>query len=327
MEKISVIIPFYNRKDSLLKMLDQFISFGFDQRFQYEVEFCIVDDGSADGVSHEIEKMLSCFPYKCKYLIKENEGAAAARNFGISKTTGDIVLFLDSDIIPSKDLFLEHISFHKLYSQENYVLRGSTQYLDCEAPTIRRTETGLLPSVNGEKYIKLKWADFITSNISIKRTYFLKTDGFDVQLRTREDVELGHRLSRFNMRLFHCNEAFGYHVHPVSVEQYFSYARSYGSSLAIWHNKSPELVVDLRSISREDEFGFFSARSLRLIVRYIVKNIVTNWLTIKIILLLGDVLEKMKLPCYVLFYHQAYNYYSRLAYIDKKRELKRSANT
>src|SRR2546428_1620033 len=57
------------------------------------VEVIVVDDGSTDDSPHIINRCGN----RISSLLKENEGADAARNDGFAISTGDIVCFLDSD--------------------------------------------------------------------------------------------------------------------------------------------------------------------------------------------------------------------------------------
>lgn len=87
----SIIIPVYNVKLYLEECLNSILM----QNFR-EYEVILVDDGSTDGSEH------ICDDYALKYgaihsVHQENKGLSAARNKGISVSTGKYVLFLDSD--------------------------------------------------------------------------------------------------------------------------------------------------------------------------------------------------------------------------------------
>lgn len=98
MYKISVIIPVYN----VSEYLDECLTSVINQNYP-NYEIIIVNDGSTDN-SLEIAKK---YQKKHKQLIKlydkENGGLSSARNYGIKKSTGDYLLFVDSDdyILPN----------------------------------------------------------------------------------------------------------------------------------------------------------------------------------------------------------------------------------
>ncbi len=86
--KISVIIPTYNRSATLERAITSVL----EQTYR-NFELIVIDDGSIDDTTRIIKK------YK-KHLIyysKLHGGVSAARNFGLEKTSGAWVAFLDSD--------------------------------------------------------------------------------------------------------------------------------------------------------------------------------------------------------------------------------------
>lgn len=92
-EKVSVIIPTYNRKNIVLKSLKSVIN----QTYK-NIEIIIVDDGSTDGTKDTIESyIIKNKINNIKYYYQENSGVSEARNNGVIHSTGSIICFLDSD--------------------------------------------------------------------------------------------------------------------------------------------------------------------------------------------------------------------------------------
>lgn len=98
---VSVIIPTFNRKESLLRGLEclKQQSYPFD-RF----EVIVVDDGSTDGTDH---LPLNGFPFRVSYCRQENAGATLARNRGASRSSAEILVFMDDDICPTPSMLEE----------------------------------------------------------------------------------------------------------------------------------------------------------------------------------------------------------------------------
>ncbi|MGK0296532.1 MAG: glycosyltransferase involved in cell wall biosynthesis [Gammaproteobacteria bacterium] len=88
MLKISVIIPTYNRLESLLRALESVQS----QSYQ-ATEIIVIDDGSTDQTAEHIKRNFS----NVKYIYQSNAGVSTARNAGIEHSSGDWLAFLDSD--------------------------------------------------------------------------------------------------------------------------------------------------------------------------------------------------------------------------------------
>lgn len=92
MKFVSVIIPTYNRHDSLLRLLDDLAN----QTLAPEsFEVIVVDDGST---SNPIAIYDRKYPYSLDYYRQENKGATIARNNGALRSHGQILVFVDDDV-------------------------------------------------------------------------------------------------------------------------------------------------------------------------------------------------------------------------------------
>lgn len=89
--KISIVVPVYNAAAYLSECIESVLKQSFEN-----FELLLIDDGSKDN-SFEIAKMYQDKDSRVKAFSKENGGVSSARNFGISKATGDYITFIDSD--------------------------------------------------------------------------------------------------------------------------------------------------------------------------------------------------------------------------------------
>lgn len=97
---VSVIIPAYNRADSIANTISSIIS----QKYR-PLEIIIVDDGSTDNTYEIVQPYLQKKELlSIKYYYQKNQGVSVARNTGISKAKGEFISFLDSDdiLLPEK---------------------------------------------------------------------------------------------------------------------------------------------------------------------------------------------------------------------------------
>lgn len=99
---ISVVIPLYNKKNSILATLDSV----FGQTFLPK-EIIVVNDGSTDGSEKLVEEINNPL---IRLFHQTNAGVSAARNFGIEKATCEWIAFLDADDA-WKPIYLETIKF------------------------------------------------------------------------------------------------------------------------------------------------------------------------------------------------------------------------
>lgn len=104
---VSVIVPAYNCEKYLTNCINSIIN-----QNHSKLEIIIVDDGSTDNtpiISDELSKQ----DLRIKVIHQDNQGLSAARNIGISNSSGEYVCFVDSDdfIHPNFVSILLHDSY------------------------------------------------------------------------------------------------------------------------------------------------------------------------------------------------------------------------
>lgn len=88
---LSIVVPVYNVGGYLLDTLDSIAAQSYSN-----IEIICVDDGSTDG-SGELLDLYAARDSRFAIYHEVNRGVSAARNFGIDKAHGEIVLFVDAD--------------------------------------------------------------------------------------------------------------------------------------------------------------------------------------------------------------------------------------
>lgn len=89
--KLSIVIPVYNERNTVLELLDRVRAAGFEK------EIILVDDGSTDG-TRELLRGLPPSEDLLVILQPENRGKGAALRAGFARVTGDIVVIQDADL-------------------------------------------------------------------------------------------------------------------------------------------------------------------------------------------------------------------------------------
>ncbi|QZY57019.1 glycosyltransferase family 2 protein [Crassaminicella profunda] len=116
--KVSVIIPSYNSCERLYYNL---ISLNHQNYPRNEFEVIVIDNGSIDNTSNMLSEFNANYPLSI-IRLKNNKGIAYARNKGILKSVGELLIFHDSDMIATKDFIKNHIEAHK---DKNTVICGN----------------------------------------------------------------------------------------------------------------------------------------------------------------------------------------------------------
>jgi len=188
---ISCIIPTYNRAQLLKCAIESTIN----QTFPYW-ELIIVDDGSIDSTEQTVSSY--CKKYNRIYYFKNpGKGGAAARNYGISKSKGEYIAFLDDD-----DVNLQH-SFE---SQLNAANKAGSAFIVSGYEVRDRDSNKIKSQIKLE--LKGRGAGF-PSRWFIKRELLEKVAGFDESFPSMQDIELSYRLAQ--------QEIFALHDDVVSI--------------------------------------------------------------------------------------------------------------
>jgi glycosyltransferase involved in cell wall biosynthesis len=212
---ISVVIPTYNRlailKQCLISLEKQQLS--DDKITGYEV--ILVDDGSADQTLAWIAENRDGLPH-VKTFQQEHQGAAAARNLGVINALGDTIIFIDSDLVVTENFLQAHadalIAGEQKQKSDRLFSYG----------WVINTNNFDNPTSEPYKVTDFSAAYFATGNVAIARKWLEAAGLFDTgfKLYGWEDLELGVRLKKFNLKLIKCPKAVGYHWHPpFNLEQ------------------------------------------------------------------------------------------------------------
>lgn len=173
------------------------------------------------GVKH----YSTCRPVRLIYEWQEHTSTAAARNRGIGKASGDLVILLDSDIVTLPDFIEAHVLAHldqayetqsdevsscEFFPEDKTIVHGRVIYTeDLDNPTSTR-----------KRISDISMAFFAGGNVSIARKWLLEAGLFDEDFTEYgwEDLELGQRLKKLGLRVVRSDKPAGYHLkHEFSV--------------------------------------------------------------------------------------------------------------
>ena len=182
--QVSVIIPTHNRSELILRAVDSVMKQTFS-----DFELWIIDDGSTDETEEKIKQYGKTHDpeNKINYLKTDNNGVSSARNFGVKKSDGRLVAFLDSD-----DEWLPE----KLQKQINYLEKNSyIRLVHGDEIWIRngkRVNPRNIHKKSGGNIFKscLKLCLISPSAVMMERNLIIEMGGWDEEFVVCEDYDL-----------------------------------------------------------------------------------------------------------------------------------------
>ena len=195
--KISVVIATRNRADLLdaaLRSLRAAVGVS-------AIELVVADNGSTDGTRAVAER------HGAIYAFALEPNRARARNVGVAASSGDVLAFVDDDVIVPPFFLSAHLRVHATYTFPHVV----------SGPIIN------VPSADERPVPTLRNASnafFCTCNVSLRRTAFDLVGGFDESFDRYgwEDTELGVRLRAAGVRRTFAWDAYLWHIKPPTTE-------------------------------------------------------------------------------------------------------------
>jgi glycosyltransferase involved in cell wall biosynthesis len=259
--RISVIVPAYNAENSIERCLralqNQTVSHA-----RYEI--LVVDDGSSDQTCAQVQAHASV-----RLLTQAHAGPAAARNLGVQKARGEVVLFTDADCEPTPDWIERMVG--PFYGGDAMAHGASLP----RSPRGEAVDAGV--SAKGQEIVGVKgtyltqqreWVarfvqmeyedkydrmarerviDFVdTYAAGYRRDVFLANGGFEVRfpVASVEDQEFSFRLARQGYRMVFVPEAQVYHWgHPHNLAAYWRKKFRIGYWKVLVHQRHPDKLV------------------------------------------------------------------------------------
>jgi len=205
---VSVIVPVYNASNSIEQCLQAIRNQqGIDPS---RMEVIVVDDASTDSSASKASPL-------CEKLIslQDNRGAATARNIGARAASGEIIVFVDSDVILEPyalsiilDVFKKDKSISAAvgrYSEDP----AEQGFFNVYHNSFTRYHHDLSPQ-------EIEW--FWGGLGAVRKDVFTEVGGFDERYQgaSGEDLAFGRNLFDRGYRIVYLPEAQGGHAHPFT---------------------------------------------------------------------------------------------------------------
>jgi GT2 family glycosyltransferase len=206
--KVSVIIPTYYRYKYLSGLLEMLIK-------QTYVDFEVIvadqtpEESRPAGYYEKFQSKINL-----NVLFVKEPSLTRPRNIAVKHANGEILLFLDDDIIIKKNFIESHVEVMK--SENVDVVNGGTsknENLPKDFPWDVRLFSPVRFFLSAPNY---KWEGMMMSisscNVSMKKKSFLLVEGFDEKLPRMVDFELGYRLYKSGAKIYYSYKPFAMHL-------------------------------------------------------------------------------------------------------------------
>ena len=220
--RYSIIIPVYNRPEEAEELLSSLAR----QQFK-DFEVIVVEDGSTRTCRNAVEAVQDRM--SVKYLLKENAGPSAARNYGAEHALGEYLIILDSDcVLPEQ--YLDAVEAE--LAREPADAFGGPDRAGAGFSTMQKAINYAMTSfftTGGIRGGKKKLDKFYprSFNMGVKRSVYKELKGFS-DMRFGEDIDFSLRLFEHGCRCRLFPEAWVWHKRRTDLKKFFKQVHNSG---------------------------------------------------------------------------------------------------
>jgi len=214
--KISIIIPTFDRCKLLQRTLPTILA----QKLKGgEFEILVVSDGCTDGTFSWLKELNEAS--FLRVFEQPNRGPGAARNYAAHEATGDVLLFLDDDLVCLPNLAQQHLTAHQKFPHS--VVSGLVRLADEGTGNVvhwhfEDIHRKYLLRMVGKTTPQWPYDAVFYANSSVPRADFLACGGYDEGFGLAlEDVELGVRFWKAGLHFHLLQDAVTEHIHVKSA--------------------------------------------------------------------------------------------------------------
>lgn len=239
--KLSVVIVTYNRHDDLKECLDSLLNLN-----EPPSEIIVVDSNSNDG-THELVKS-----YPLKFVNIKERSMVKARNTGLQNSKGDIIAYVDDDVVVSKNwakYILEPYEDKNVGGVGGRVMPLGNQEKTNDLPEKYRAigkvfDNGfILNNYDISTPHPIEVDTLIGCNMSFRRELLLKIGGFDENFMGscfRDDTDVSIRVKKLKCHLIYHPKAWVWHKYKgKTVDRKWFYWYSYNHFYFCFKNFKP----------------------------------------------------------------------------------------
>lgn len=235
--EISVVVPTYNRCEVVQRTVGSLFAQSFPPT-AYEI--IVVVDGSSDGTADALRKLKA--PCRFRVIEQPNRGLAGARNTGFRAAEGDLLLFLDDDMLCVPALVAAHVAAHRNSSRSigfGCILLSPESPPSLAAECFNREFGAFYLRQRGSSPHPDDEIECVFGNSSLPRSLLMEAGGFDESFRMREDLELGVRLFNMGARANYVDRAVAYQYYAKTSADLIRDSEAFAVADVMFARKHP----------------------------------------------------------------------------------------
>ncbi|MGE0597826.1 MAG: glycosyltransferase family 2 protein [Dehalococcoidia bacterium] len=234
--RVSVVIPSYNRREALIRLLDSLAAQTLPAE---EFEAIVVLDGCTDDSATAVSGR--DWPFSIHVIEQQNAGAGAARNAGAGLAGGDFFVFVDDDVVLEPGALENHLRAAGT-GQRNAVLGHlNTIWKSRGVGSTNSSIWASLTQLQDLERIRFSWC--YSGNLLVPRAEFLAVGGFNPAIRRMEDCELGYRLDRAGVSFLYSRGAAGTQHNTKSTAEVLADAATTGAAAMTLYRTEPQFLA------------------------------------------------------------------------------------
>lgn len=241
MIRVSIIVPVFESPE----FIESFFKFFYQNPLPNQIELIIVDNGSTDVFYNELvtqsKSIINCNIYQ----YSEKQSSYAARNFGVSKSKGQVLAFTDFDCILSETFINELLNIDV---NIKYIISGKVDLFFIQNNIYEFFDNHYY--LDQQRYSAYKKG--VTANLVVPRFIFYDLNGF-ADFTSGGDGEFCHRVNINGYGFKYNDNLVVKHPSRSSLTEHTKKAKRIGIGtgqyfLKINHAKLPRFLMILKNL-------------------------------------------------------------------------------
>lgn len=284
--KVSIIVPVYNSEKYLERCIDSLVN----QNYQ-NIEIILVNDGSTDN-SENIIKKYSKIDNRIKIITQQNQGPNIARKKGVELSSGNYLMFVDSDDYIHKDTVNILMNYASDYDVVYFGLTYKSFKTSSKVKELNQTEIRNI-LLSSKKFNSLCTGFY-------KKELFENINNFDIQIKYAEDYLINLEvLSKVNKLLLLESKLYYYQSNDNSTTKSndLNLIKKNFEEFIFVHNKLYDYLIkwQMNNETTKQKLSFYILDATRIYIYTILRKLNKNdFLSVVNIYLENDFYNKVR---------------------------------